>query len=448
MRFILSLCLLVLAIRPVFAQNEIYVEKEIKEGQVIDVTADKIKYKNPQNPGPVYSLSRGKVLFIFNTAGKYLVIANNDSSDLQFAAFQHADVAAASADKIFTSQSQRIDCSIISEEDNAIRYSTGKGKYKIAKSDVIGIIYKTGKHKILTQDFTLAASVLKKFQQQELPYSPQSSSPVAAPIQAPAASTAAYTASPTTPSVAPAPPPATATATTTAMATPPPPKTAAATRAVTTTSSATPPAAAPAATSPAMAVTPAATPAATPAKTVTGSEKNVEYIDELNEITFSEYEKKALQKTSELSEYLRLLCNKSTSYDQANKAIDQACTLFVSEDASVELSTLGQKGVQRFKIRDYFKRLKLVKYGKVDIQWAHIQYVSKLRKAPDGTYRGVITVEQTFSGFIENKLVYSDVTKKNIEVVLKTYNKSSEGKSKTMWDILLSDIKVVETKNS
>jgi hypothetical protein len=89
-----------------------------------------------------------------------------------------------------------------------------------------------------------------------------------------------------------------------------------------------------------------------------------------------------------------------------------------------------------------------VKYGKVEIQWANIQYVSKLRKSPDGRYRGVITFEQTFTGFVEDKIVYSDKTTKNVEVVLTTYKKSVEGKSKTIWDVLLSDIRVVETKNS
>ncbi|HWY33380.1 MAG TPA: hypothetical protein VNX68_01960, partial [Nitrosopumilaceae archaeon] len=63
-------------------------------------------------------------------------------------------------------------------------------------------------------------------------------------------------------------------------------------------------------------------------------------------------------------------------------------------------------------------------------------------------FYGVVTFEQEFRGYRDNQLVYSDITRKNTNVILKTYNKNYEGTTKTIWDVLLSDIGVVYTKSS
>jgi hypothetical protein len=98
-------------------------------------------------------------------------------------------------------------------------------------------------------------------------------------------------------------------------------------------------------------------------------------------------------------------------------------------------------------IRKYLAKLRLLKYSKVLIEWTDISYVSNLRKAPDGNYYGVISLQQKFSGFIDNKMVYSDVTRKNIEVVLKTYKKEVEGESVELWDVFLNNIGISATRN-
>jgi hypothetical protein len=367
MKSTLLWCLLILPVC-LFAQNEIYCSDGIKEGKVADITPDKVKYKNPQNPGPLYSVNRNKVLFLFNNGGNYLVLTATDTTSLTFNRFADA-TAPPSTDVIYTVSGDRVPAMITAEDSLAVSYSSHNTPTKINNTDIVAIVYRSGQHKILATDYTLTAGILRKYEDLQWTKTPPAAPAAPVPANTP----------PTTPR--PAPPIA-------------------------------------------------------------------EFVDAENSITFKDYQQKALEKTTELSGYLKLLCDKSVNYDQANKAIDQACNLFVSENAIVELSSLSQSVPQRFKIRDYLKRLKLLKYSRVDIQWAHIQYVSKLRKAPDGTYRGVITVDQTFTGFIENKVVYSDMTRKNIEVVLKTYNVSEEGKSQTRWNVLLSDIKVLETKNS
>lgn len=167
---------------------------------------------------------------------------------------------------------------------------------------------------------------------------------------------------------------------------------------------------------------------------------------DLDQASYEQFKQKSLQKTDDLGKYLNLIANKSTESAVANKAVDQAVGLFVSEESTVETTKPnGEKDQQP--IRNYLNKLKLLKYSKVLIEWTDISYVSNLRRGPDGFYYGVISLQQKFTGFIDNKLVYSDVTKKNVEVVLKTYKKEVEGESVELWDVFLNNVGISASRN-
>ena len=167
---------------------------------------------------------------------------------------------------------------------------------------------------------------------------------------------------------------------------------------------------------------------------------------DLDQASQEQFKQKSLQKTDDLGKYLNLIANKSTESAVANKAVDQAVALFMGEESTVETTKPnGDKDQQP--IRAYLNKLKLLKYSKVLIEWTDISYVSNLRKGPDGYYYGIISLQQKFSGFIDNKLVYSDVTKKNVEVVLKTYKKEVEGESVELWDVFLNNVGISASRN-
>lgn len=167
---------------------------------------------------------------------------------------------------------------------------------------------------------------------------------------------------------------------------------------------------------------------------------------DLDQASYEQFKQKSLQKTDDLGKYLNLIANKSTAPEVSNKAIDQAVALFLSDSSMVE-TTKPNGDKDQTPIRKYLAKLRLLKYSKVLIEWTDISYVSNLRKAPDGNYYGVISLQQKFSGFIDNKMVYSDVTRKNIEVVLKTYKKEVEGESVELWDVFLNNIGISATRN-
>ena len=73
--------------------------------------------------------------------------------------------------------------------------------------------------------------------------------------------------------------------------------------------------------------------------------------------------------------------------------------------------------------------------------------VRHFRKGPDGNYYGVISIQQKFTGFIDNKPVFADVTTKNIEIVLKTYKKEVDGESLELWDVFLNNVGISESKS-
>ena len=72
--------------------------------------------------------------------------------------------------------------------------------------------------------------------------------------------------------------------------------------------------------------------------------------------------------------------------------------------------------------------------------------MSDLEKQPDGTYVGVITIYQRFTGTGKEGLLYQDTTKKDITVYVKRKQTQIGGRLIGFWDVLLGDIRVKETK--
>ncbi len=153
----------------------------------------------------------------------------------------------------------------------------------------------------------------------------------------------------------------------------------------------------------------------------------------------------ALEKVRDLSKYISLIGDKETPFSEANRVIDRAVELFM-EGSEMGVSSLFSEDINYYLVREYLERLMRLNYSKVDIEWYKIQYVSDLERQPDGTYVGVITVFQKFSGYDkEGGLVYQDVTKKDITVYVKRKETQIAGKLIGFWDVLLGDIRVKET---
>jgi len=155
----------------------------------------------------------------------------------------------------------------------------------------------------------------------------------------------------------------------------------------------------------------------------------------------------ALEKVRDLSKYIKIVGSKETPFSEANRVIDRAEELFMS-DAEIGVSSLGSNKITYYRVRKYFEHLMRLNYDRVEIEWYNIEYVSDLQRQPDGTYVGVITIFQTFRGYDkEGNLTYKDTTKKDITVYVKRKETQIGGRTIGFWDVLLGDMRVKETTN-
>ncbi len=152
----------------------------------------------------------------------------------------------------------------------------------------------------------------------------------------------------------------------------------------------------------------------------------------------------AMEKIRDLGKYISIIGNKQTPFSEAKRVIDRTLELFVVE-AQMGVSSLAREAVVYYGIREYLERLMLLNYDKVKIEWFNIQYISDLELQPDGRYVGVITIFQRFEGTTDDGLIYKDVTKKDITVYVERKQTQIGGKLIGFWDVLLGDIRVVET---
>jgi len=164
-----------------------------------------------------------------------------------------------------------------------------------------------------------------------------------------------------------------------------------------------------------------------------------------------EFSEKARGKTKELTDYIGIIIENTTPRDQAYKSIDQACLLFANEKENrVEVSSLNTKEKNRYYIREYLNRLqqRSGRYDKIKIEYANVSYATHFKKGTDGNWHGSVTFEQTFTGYVDGKAIYSDITKKNVEIIAKKYDKDTENGIVASWDVFLGDIGVAETRRN
>ncbi len=152
----------------------------------------------------------------------------------------------------------------------------------------------------------------------------------------------------------------------------------------------------------------------------------------------------ALEKVRDLSRYISIIGSKETPFSEGSRVIDRAVELF-SEGSEIGVSSLYKDEIQYFGIRRYFERLMALNYDKVSVKWFNIQYISDLELQPDGRYVGVITIFQRFEGTTDDGLEYKDTTKKDITVYVERKQTQIGGRLIEFWDVLLGDIRVLET---
>ncbi|MEZ0540254.1 hypothetical protein [Fibrella arboris] len=167
----------------------------------------------------------------------------------------------------------------------------------------------------------------------------------------------------------------------------------------------------------------------------------------LTDAQYEEYRQQALQRVEEFGVLLGVVADKATETSQKDKAIGQILSMF-KPGSTIQISSAIRGGAPtNLKMRDYLIRLKLLPYKSVVLEWTDIQYVQELTQKDDGNYYGKIKGEQRFSGLNQTGSVqYSDITEKDVDVMLTPYKKQTEGEDLRKWAVLLGNVGVVATQ--
>ena len=168
----------------------------------------------------------------------------------------------------------------------------------------------------------------------------------------------------------------------------------------------------------------------------------------LSEAELSAFKENALQKTTQLSRYLDVLCDKSQPDSKKEEAVHNAIDLFASEEKVVQVSSKNHDRIKTYKIRPYLNTLRALNYARVEITWYNIEYVSEFKKGQDGKYYATISLFQEFKGFdAEGNLRYADRTQKNIEVSIDNKEFYVGDRVYESKAVQLGDISVIQTRD-
>lgn len=181
-----------------------------------------------------------------------------------------------------------------------------------------------------------------------------------------------------------------------------------------------------------------------PANTNTENRKSDRIFIDGKELSDKDIHDKAMQNIQKFSQVLKYLCQQH-SPEEYEVGIRRGISYFINDTCFVEVSSLHSDAVKTKKIKKYLEGLAVNKYSSVDISWSKMQFISKLTLNPDGTYRGQVQFEQTFTATKDNVIVYSDRTEKIIEIILVVSVSEEDGERIKSWDIKLSNISVKQT---
>lgn len=160
------------------------------------------------------------------------------------------------------------------------------------------------------------------------------------------------------------------------------------------------------------------------------------------------FKEQTKQKVEEFQQYIVTLGSKDEPAEKRNMAEKEALKLFY-KNAQMEISFILPDGTNQKVNRPmdkYLARLKSLPYTKVIIKFYDIAYITDFTKGPDGKYYSTATIIQEFTGFNNDNIIYSDVTKKDIEIIIDIVEDKFFQEKR--WKVYLGDIKATETKST
>jgi hypothetical protein len=172
------------------------------------------------------------------------------------------------------------------------------------------------------------------------------------------------------------------------------------------------------------------------------SSKTAKIIDEINisEADVEMFKTVTEKKVAELQQHIIIISDKDQPPEKRNLAELEALKLFY-KGAMMEVSYIDDKGEATIKsrsIENYLYRLKTLPFTRVIIKYYDIAYVTEFIKGPDNKYYAVATIFQEFTGFVGDNITYTDITQKEIEIVVE--QEEDKFYNEKRWKIYLASL--------
>jgi hypothetical protein len=168
-----------------------------------------------------------------------------------------------------------------------------------------------------------------------------------------------------------------------------------------------------------------------PSSKIARSSKTAKITDEINisEGDVSIFKETTEKKVTEFQQHIVIIADKDQPQEKRNLAEREALKLFY-------------KGAI---MENYLFRLKTLPYTRVEIKYYDIAYITDFIKGPNSRYYAVATIFQEFTGFVGDNIAYTDVTQKEIEIVVEQVEDKFYNEKR--WKVFLGNIKATETKS-
>ncbi|MEP5614274.1 MAG: hypothetical protein ABJP45_18630 [Cyclobacteriaceae bacterium] len=169
----------------------------------------------------------------------------------------------------------------------------------------------------------------------------------------------------------------------------------------------------------------------------------------LSDSDFKQLESSVVQKFRDLGKYVSNIADRNTLREEAIQSMDYAIKyLFEGEHSIIQVSSISRPNRPpiSLRVRTYFKNLLSLKYDRIEIEWYKVRFTSHLRRDANGNYSGIVEIHQRFSGYLDNKLIYTDNTVKQGEVVVDVERDPDPSSSDLLFSVKIKDIGVKATE--
>lgn len=155
MRFLLPAILGVITVfllKPAYSQDKIYQSTSPLQGEISEVTANKIVFTPEKKNAKPVTLDTKNVVLLFNKEGDFLIPSKIDfkveESKKQISDFINPGTSAVVKDYIFTREKKKLEGDFLKEDKNFIYYSLNGSTVRLDRKTVAAIIFKDGHHSL------------------------------------------------------------------------------------------------------------------------------------------------------------------------------------------------------------------------------------------------------------------------------------------------------------